>query len=199
METRNVNAALRAALIKTDRRDACGIANLLRLGWFKPVHVKAASTRERRVLLAARDVLARRMRDLDNAVRGLLRGFGLRPPRLLRQRRRHTVRDLIAGHPMLTASIEPILNAREALALAFERLDKLVRDQARDDRVCRRLMTIPGVGPRRRRGRGAERHDGRRRSGPLRQVEGRRSGTRFDAKPLSIWRNRPARCHHQSR
>lgn len=40
------------------------------------------------------------------------------------------MRDLIAGHPMLTASIEPLLNAREALALALERLDKLVRDQA---------------------------------------------------------------------
>ena len=83
METRHVKAALRASLVKTDRRDARGIANLLRLGWFKPVLVKAASARERRVLLAARDTLARRMRDLDNAVRGLLRGFGLRPPRLL--------------------------------------------------------------------------------------------------------------------
>jgi hypothetical protein len=75
METRHVKAALRASLVKTDRRDARGIANLLRLGWFKPVDVKAASARERRVLLAARDTLARRMRDLDNAVRGLLRGF----------------------------------------------------------------------------------------------------------------------------
>jgi transposase len=146
METRHVKAALRASLVETDRRDARGIANLLRLGWFKPVHVEAASARERRVLLAARDTLARRMRDLDNAVRGLLRGFGLRPPRLLRQRWSHAVRDLIGGHRMLTASIEPILNAREALALEFERLDKLVRDQARSDRVCRRLMTIPGVG-----------------------------------------------------
>lgn len=70
METRHVKAALTASLVKTDRRDARGIANLLGLGWFKPIHVKAASARERRVLLAARDTLARRMRDLDDAVLG---------------------------------------------------------------------------------------------------------------------------------
>lgn len=146
METRHVRAALKASLVKTDRRDARGLANLLRLGWFRPVHVKTAGARERRVLLAARDTLARRMRDLDNAVRGLLRGFGLRPPRLLRERWSHAVRELIAGHPILTASIDPMLLAREALACEFARLDKLVRDQARADTVCRRLMTVPGVG-----------------------------------------------------
>lgn len=146
METRHVNAALKASLIKTDRRDARGIANLRRLGWFKPVHVKAASARERRVLLAARDALARRTRDLDNRGRGLLRGFGRRPPRLLRRRWSDAVRQLIAGHPMLTASIEPILKARDVLAEEFDRLDKLVREHARDDQACRRLMTIPGVG-----------------------------------------------------
>src|SRR5918998_6046888 len=74
METRHVHAALKASLIKTDRRDAYGIAQLLRMGWFRPVHVKTASARERRVLLGARDALVRRMRDLDNSVRGLLRG-----------------------------------------------------------------------------------------------------------------------------
>jgi transposase len=86
METRQVRAALKASLVKTDRRDARGIAQLLRMGWFRPVHAKTASARERRVLLGARDTLVRRTRDLDNSVRGLLRGFGLRPPRLLRER-----------------------------------------------------------------------------------------------------------------
>jgi transposase len=146
METRHVHAALKASLIKTDRRDACGIAQLLRMGWFRPVHVKTASARERRVLLGARDTLVRRLRDLDNSVRGLLRGFGLRPPRLLRERWSGAVRRLIAVHPVLVAAIDPILVARDRLSEELARLDKLVRDQARDDAVCRRLMTVPGVG-----------------------------------------------------
>jgi transposase len=143
METRQVRAALKASQVKTDRRDARGIAQLLRMGWFRPVHVKTACARERRVLLGARDTLVRRTRDLDNSVRGLLRGFGLRLPRMLRERWSDAVRQLIAAHPALTAAIEPILIARDKLATE---LDKLVRDQARDDAVCRRLMTVPGVG-----------------------------------------------------
>ena len=146
METRHVRAALKASLVKTDRRDACGMAHLLRMGWFRPVHVKTASARERRVLLGARDCLVRRIRDPDNTVRGLLRGFGLRPPRLLRERWSGTVRQLITAHPMLIAAIDPILVARDGLGEELARLDKLVRDQARDDAVCRRLMTVPGVG-----------------------------------------------------
>jgi transposase len=146
METRHVHAALKASRVKTDRRDARGIAQLLRMGWFRPVHVKTASARERRVLLSARDTLVRRLRDLDNSVRGLLRGFGLRPPRLLRDRWSGTVRQLITAHPMLMAAIDPILIARDRLSEELARLDKLVRDQARDDAVCRRLMTVPGVG-----------------------------------------------------
>jgi transposase len=146
METRQVRAALKASQVKTDRRDARGIAHLLRMGWFRPVHVKTVSARERRVLLGARDTLVRRTRDLDNSVRGLLRGFGLRPLRLLRGRWSDVVRQLIAAHPMLTTAIEPILVARDSLADELARLDRLVRDQARDDAVCRRLMTVPGVG-----------------------------------------------------
>ena len=79
METRQVHLAISASAVKTDRKDAHGIANLLRMGWFKPVHVKTTSARERRVLLAARDCLVRRLKDLDSSVRGLLRCFGLRP------------------------------------------------------------------------------------------------------------------------
>lgn len=146
METRQVRAALKASQVKTDRRDARGIAHLLRMGWFRPVHVKTVSARERRLLLGAREALTRRTRDLDNAVRGLLRAFGLRPPRLLRQRWSHTVRQLVTGHPMLMAAIDPLLAARDKLAEELARLDKLVQDQARDDAVCRRLMTVPGVG-----------------------------------------------------
>jgi transposase len=96
--------------------------------------------------LGARDSLVRRLRDLDNSVRGLLRGFELRPPQLLRERWSGTVRQLIAAHPMLMAAIDPILVDCDGLCEEFARLDKLIRDQARDDAVCRRLMTVPGVG-----------------------------------------------------
>lgn len=146
METRRVHAALSAIPVKTDRRDARGIAELLRMGWFQPVHLKTPAARDLRLMLSARDSLGRRVRELDNSVRGLLRGFGLRVPTGARGRFCDLVRDLIAGNPVLEAAISPLLSARDAMAAEFAKLDKLVRDQSRNDGVCRRLMTIPGVG-----------------------------------------------------
>jgi transposase len=146
METRQVRAALSAMVTKTDRGDARGMAHLLRLGWFRPVHVKTVEAREQRALLTARSVLVRRLRDLENSVRGLLRGFGLRLPRLLRGRWDAGVRETVAGHPVLPAVLEPLLLACSALRDQLAVLDKRVRVIARADEVCRRLMSVPGVG-----------------------------------------------------
>src|SRR5215212_4704680 len=87
-------------------------------------------------------MLVARLKDIENSVRGLLRGFGLRLPRALRGR--WEVR--VEGHPTLVQIFEPLLMAREALREQLIILDKRVRDAARADRVCRRLMSAPGVG-----------------------------------------------------
>ena len=145
METRQVRTALSSMRTKTDRNDARGMAHLLRMGRFRPVHIKAVDTREQRTRLAARDTLVRRLRDLEN-VRGLLRGYGLRVPLALRGRWDAAVRQLVAGHPGLTGIFEPLLLARAVLQEQLAVLDKQVRDAARADPVCKRLMTVPGVG-----------------------------------------------------
>ena len=147
LETRHVRAALSARIAKTDRNDARGMAQLLRTGWFRPVHAKTMSAREQRLLLTARTTLTRRLRDLDNSVRGLLRGFGLCPARSLRRRWSATIRELISGNPALLEAIEPLLCVRDVLEAQLATLDKRIRDIARDDPVCHRLMTVPGVGP----------------------------------------------------
>ena len=147
LETRRVHAALSAIPVKTDQKDARGIAELLRMGWFQPVHVKTPTARDLRLVLSARLSLGRRIKDLDNSIRGLLRGFGLRIPVGLRGKFSERVRVLIADNPTLTGAIEPLLNARDALAAEFSKLEKRLREKARLDKVCRHLMTVPGVGP----------------------------------------------------
>jgi transposase len=146
METRQVRAALSAMTVKTDRNDARGMAHLLRMGWFQPVHLKSMEAREQRVLLSARTSLVRRLRNIENSVRGLLRGFGFRFPRALRARWAHSVREALAGNPTLLAIIDPLLAAAAALRNQLAVLEKRVRDAARQDPVCHRLMTMPGVG-----------------------------------------------------
>jgi transposase len=78
LETRHVKAALSAMVIKTDRKDARGIAQLLRMGWFRPVHAKSPAAQEVRALLVARKLLQTKLLDVEFSIRGILRGFGLK-------------------------------------------------------------------------------------------------------------------------
>src|SRR6476646_4414686 len=61
LETRHVKAALSAMTVKTDRKDACGLAQLLRMGWFQQVHAKSIGSQESRALLVARKQLLGRL------------------------------------------------------------------------------------------------------------------------------------------
>ena len=78
LETRHVKAALSAMVVKTDRKDARGIAQLLRMGWFRPVHAKSPQSQEVRALLVARKLLQTKLLDVEFSIRGILRGFGLK-------------------------------------------------------------------------------------------------------------------------
>jgi transposase len=146
METRQVKGALKAMPIKTDRRDAEGIARLLHLGWFRPVHCKSVSAQEVRAVLSARKAVQQGFISLELSLRGLLRNFGLKVGIISRGRFDYRIHELAAGNPMLEAATEPMLRARAALRQELAGLERRVRQLAQDDPVCRRLMSMPGVG-----------------------------------------------------
>ena len=146
LETRHVKAALSAMIVKTDRRDARGIAQLLRMGWFRPVHCKSPPAQEVRALLVARKQLQAKMRDVEFSLRGLLRGFGLKVGEISKGQYAARVRMLVAGHTMLERIAEAMLRAREALQTEFGKLHRAMLTIVRSDEVCRRLMTVPGIG-----------------------------------------------------
>ena len=147
METRQVKGALKAMPIKTDRRDAEGIARLLQMGWFRPVHCKTVSSQEMRALLTSRKSVLDAIIRMEISLRGVLRNFGLKLGPISKGRYEARVRELVAGNAMLEAAAEPILGARTALRRELAELEKLVRTLVRRDPVCRLLMTMPGVGP----------------------------------------------------
>lgn len=146
LETRHVKAALSAMAIKTDRNDARGIAQLLRLGWFKPVHAKALLAQEGRALLTARKLLVDKVRDLENSLRGLLRNFGLKARHIGKAGFAGRIRALVAGQAMLELITGPLLEARDALRRELAVPHRAVMRLARGCSICRRLMTAPGVG-----------------------------------------------------
>jgi transposase len=147
LETRHVKAALSAMVVKTDRKDARGIAQLLRMGWYRPVHRKSADAQEVRALLVGRKLLQSKLRDVEFSIRGILRGFGLKVGEVSKGRFAARVQELIAGHAMLEEIVGAMLTARAGLHSEFMRLHRRMLAIVRTDEVCRRLMTVPGVGP----------------------------------------------------
>ena len=147
LETRHVKAALSAMTVKTDRKDARGIAQLLRMGWYRPVHCKSAGSQEIRALLVARKLLLGKLLDLELSIRGILRGFGLKMGIVTRKSFEARARELCAGQAMLEQIAAAMLAARAALQTQYAKLHKSMLSIVRADTVCRRLMSAPGVGP----------------------------------------------------
>lgn len=148
MEARQVNAALSAMRNKTDKNDARGIAQVLRTGWFSPVHMKSREAHGVRALLSTRKALLSKTIDLANEVRGLLKIFGIRLPKTVKHGSfDDVVRPMIEMDEVLAHALVPLLDARLVLYQHFLELDRRVKRAASHDEVCMRMMTVPGVGP----------------------------------------------------
>jgi transposase len=147
LETRHVHDAFKAMPVKSDRNDARGIAQLMRLGWFKPVHCKSVAAQETRALLTARKLIQSKLLDIENSLRGILRGFGLKVGKTTARSFAGRIGELVAGHRNLEAITAALLSVRAVLLREFEGFEKRVRDLARSHAKARLLMTTPSVGP----------------------------------------------------
>ncbi len=129
LETRHVKAALSAMTVKTDRKDARGLAQLIRMGWFRPVHAKSIRSQEVRALLVARKQLLGRLIDVELSIRGILRGFGLKVGPVTRKGFDARIRELVTGQATLERIAGAMLSARVALEGGIR---KAAQDCARD-------------------------------------------------------------------
>lgn len=147
MEARQVKAALSAMRNKTDKHDARGIAQLLRSGWYSPVHIKSMQSHHIRMLLTSRKAVLDKCIDLEQEVRGLFKIFGIKlPPKLGHGSFDKVVRATIETDETLSHALLPLLDARLVLYKTFRVLDNRTRHLAQNDPICQRLMTAPGVG-----------------------------------------------------
>ena len=146
LETRHVRTALQTMPVKTDRNDARGIAQLMRLGWFRPVHCKSLAAQETRALLTARKLVQSKLYDIEMSLRGILRGFGLKVGPTTPKRFARRIEELVAGHATLEVIAKALLSAHAALLREFDMFEKRVRSMARQDKRARLMMSAPGVG-----------------------------------------------------
>ena len=147
LETRHVRDAFKAMPVKSDRNDARGIAQLMRLGWFRPVHCKSMSAQETRAVLTSRKLVQSKLLDVENHLRGILRGFGLKVGKTTSPSFGRRVGELVANHASLATIAKALLAVHAVLLREFKAFEKQVRAMARQDAKARLLMSTPSVGP----------------------------------------------------
>lgn len=148
VEARHMRASLSAMRNKTDRNDARGIAQMMRMGWYRAVHVKSDASQRLRTLLANRRLLKRKLVDLENHIRGALRTYGLKVGEVSRGKFEERVRELTEHADYLfKVMLTTMLEVRRTVLEGYGKLHKIVLQAVIHDPVCRRFTTVPGVGP----------------------------------------------------
>lgn len=146
IDARHANAALSTRMNKSDQNDARGLAELVRVGWYREVSVKSEESQAIRSVLVARSRLVSIRRDLENQIRSMLKEHGLLFDRAIGSRFRQQAIELLADDHPLRAVVDPLLAIHEHVCREQGKLDNQVRHLAKEDETTRRLMSVPGVG-----------------------------------------------------
>jgi transposase len=147
VETRHMRAVLKAQINKTDRNDARGIAQMMRVGLYRLVHVKTLRSQKLRMLMTHRKLLQSKAIAIENDLRATLRNFGLKVGVVGAVKFEARIKELVENLPDLIVLVEPLLIVRRVIREQVDILHRRLLAIVRDDDVCRRLMTVPGVGP----------------------------------------------------
>lgn len=147
VDARHAKAALSLRLNKTDTNDALGLAEIMRVGWYREVVVKGPVAQALRALLIARAQLVAQVTTLKNCVRGILKVYGIVLPKKLRAGFVAAVREAVDGHPTLQPLLDPMLRVLSATHEQQRLYDHATVRHARNDATMRNLTTAPGVGP----------------------------------------------------
>ena len=120
---------------------------MMRAGWYRVVHVKSEKNQKIRVLLTNRKWLVEKKAAIANQIRGTIRTFGYKLGHVSEGQFEERVTLLLAKDSDLHDFIRPMLRAREALRAETSVLDKLLKTLVQRNEICKRLMSIPGIGP----------------------------------------------------
>ena len=146
IDARHAHAALSVRINKSDQNDAKGLAELVRVGWYREVKVKSEESQKVRAMLVARSRLVGIRRDIENQVRSMIKEYGLLFRRAIGLKFRSQIIELVARIINFVLSSIPLLSIHEHVCRQQTKFDDEVRRLAKADETTRRLMTVPGVG-----------------------------------------------------
>jgi hypothetical protein len=176
---------LQAQINKTDRKDARGIAQMMRAGLYRPVHVKTLRSQKLRMLLTHRKLLQSKAIAIENDLRGTLRNFGLKVGIVGTVKFEGRIKELVADIPDLAGMVEPLLIVRRVLR------EQIVVLHRRLLAIRRRRVSAPDDDPRCWAGSGADLPCHRRCASAVPQLQGGWGSVGTDALQASIRRERP--------
>ena len=146
LDARHARAALKMQINKTDRNDAEGLAQIMRTGWYRSVHVKSFDSHRVRAMLGARTQLVGMTTRLSNQIRGILKTFGMLPGAMRGLPFDRRVEALLADRDDVAPIVRPLLTAWRQLRTQIGAFDKAIRALAKSNPACRLLMSVPGIG-----------------------------------------------------
>lgn len=147
IDARHAHGTLKAQRVKSDRNDARGLAQIARTGWYKQTHVKSEAAANRQVLLHGRKQIVGMRVNIQNHIRGTLKSYGIKLGAVTDKNFRAQVKRAIAElDAVVKMAMAALLESHAILVKQESALDVACRKIARNDEVCKRLMTIPGVG-----------------------------------------------------
>ena len=147
LDARHAQAVLSVRPNKSDPSDARGLAEMVRVGWFRSVQVKSMTSHERKALLIARQQLVETRVRIDNQVRGILKTFGLVIGACGRGQIGQRASELAKGRPEVDGIVTTMLVVRDSLVQQIAVFDRVIRRLVKGDDTARRLMSVPSVGP----------------------------------------------------
>jgi transposase len=148
VDARHMASALSARINKNDKNDARGIAQMLRAGLYKEVQIKSDEGCHLKVVLGSRRQLVSIRQQLCGTVRGLLKIYGIKIKHRTEYKRFVIkVKESISsidnfGFTAIDEMLGNILLLEKSIANLDSKLSSLVKE----DKDCKNLMSIPGVG-----------------------------------------------------
>ena len=146
LDARHARAALKMQINKNDQNDAEGLAQIVRTGWYRTVHVKSFDSHRARAILGARTQLVGMTTRLSNHIRGVFKTFGLLAGASRGLPFDRKVEVLLEGRSDVAPIVRPMLVAWRQLRVQIAAFDKAIRAMVRMSGASRLLMSVPGVG-----------------------------------------------------
>lgn len=147
LDSRHAHRVLSMKRNKNDRNDARGLAELVRLGWYREARVRSIDAQFVRSMLLSRQQLLQSRRAIENQIRGALKTLGVMTSSTKGRGFMPRVSELRADNEWLGPVLDPLLAAHASIAKQQKIVSASVLEAAREDADVRRMMTVPGIGP----------------------------------------------------